>query len=208
MRIRKSKIAILLALVVTLIASSMMVSFAATDMPTKKMTVYNDVIKSGKYAYCATGKGIYRVNLKNNRFKRILKTNTTWLPPVAMKLYKGYIYYCIGDSVNIAFYRVKTDGTHKKSLGSVCDYAISDGKIFYTRHDYDYDKEEEIILYRKMTLTGTNKKKSSYNVYNAIKRSNVSGYRIKHVSSSSGKGTDYLVKPNSKKIKLCSYTED
>lgn len=205
MKYKRARFLIVITLVVSMIASSMIVSFAASDSKTKKMTTYGEVIKSGKYAYCSTGKGIIRVNLKNNSVKRIVKTNFAGMNPMEMKLYKGYIYYCLGDGVVNGLYRVKINGKNKKNVGSVQDYAISGKTIFYTTRDYDYDTEEELILHEKMSLTGKNNSSTSYVVSMKSKRSNAKGYRIKHVEKANGKCVDYLVKPNNKKVKLCSY---
>ena len=206
MKNRKARILIIAALAAALIASSMMVSFAATGNKTIYSTTYNEVIKGSKYAYCSTGKGLYRVNHKTNKVKRIASAASPWASPAAMKLYKGYIYYCAGDGVNNMLYRVKTNGKNKKYLGSVADYAIKNGTIYYTYYSYDYDTEKEVILHKKMSLLGKNKKKTSCKVSMKTKATNKKGYRVKTVEKSGGTCIDYLVKPNKKKVKLCSYT--
>ena len=206
MKSRKARILIIAALAAALIASSMMVSFAAAGSKKISSTTYNKVIKGSTYAYCSTGKGIYRVNTKTNKVKKIASAPSPYASPAIMKLYKGYIYYCVGDGVNNTMYRVKTNGKHKKKLGSVAEYAIKNSTIYYTYYSYDYDAEKEVILHKKMSLLGKNKKKTSYKVSMKTKNTNKKGYRVKTVEKSGGTCIDYLVKPNKKKVKLCSYT--
>lgn len=206
MKNRKARILIIAALVAALIASSMVVSFAATGSNTVYSTTYNEVIKGSTYAYCSTGKGIYRVNPKTNKIKKISSEASIYMEPAAMKLYKGYIYYLAGDGVNNMLYRVKTNGKNKKYLGSVAEYAIKNNTIYYTYYTYDYDTEEEVVLHKKMSLTGKNKKKTVYKVSMKNKATNKKGYRVKTVEKSSGKCIYYLVKPSKKRVKLCSVT--
>ena len=210
MKRMKSRSAIIILLVAVLMTSSIMVSYGASASSKVSMTTYSDVIKSGKYAYCSTYSGIYRVNLNNNKVKRIVKTDPSWyMGPYSMKLYRGYIYYCTGDGVIVSLSRVKTNGKSNKRIGSITDYAIKGKTIYYTYIDYDFETDKEYTLHKKMSLIGKNKKISSVAVKSTKgKKSNVKGYRVKHVEKSNGKCTDYLVKKNKKKIKICSYSLD
>lgn len=61
-----------LALVVTCFTPA---AYAASKGGTKKMSVYDSVIKSGNYAYCSTPTGIYKVNIKNKKTQRLIKLN-------------------------------------------------------------------------------------------------------------------------------------
>ena len=207
MKIRKVRFVIIAALVAAMIASSMMVSFAATGSKTVYSTTYNEVIKGSKYAYCSTGKGIYRVNPKTNKIKKISSEGMPDIEPMAMKLYKGYIYYLVGDGINNCLYRVKTNGKNKKFLGNVADYAIKNKTIYYTHYTYNEDTGREVPQHKKMSLTGKNKKKTVYKVYMKNKATNKKGYRVKTVENSN-KLTYYLVKPNKKRVKLCRFTFD
>ena len=207
MKIRKVRFVIIAALVAAMIASSMMVSFAATGSKTVYSTTYNEVIKGSTYAYCSTGKGLYRVNPKTNKIKRIASAASPWASPATMKLYKGYIYYTAGDGVNNMLYRVKTNGKNKKFLGNVANYAIKNKTIYYTHYTYNEDTGREVPQHKKMSLTGKNKKKTVYKVYMKNKATNKKGYRVKTVESSN-KLTYYLVKPNKKRVKLCRFTFD
>ena len=206
MKIRKVRFVIIAALVAAMIASSMMVSFAATGSKTVYSTTYNEVIKGSTYAYCSTGKGLYRVNPKTNKIKKISSEGMPDIEPVAMKLYKGYIYYLVGDGINNCLYRVKTNGKNKKFLGNVANYAIKNKTIYYTHYTYNEDTGREVPQHKKMSLTGKNKKKTVYKVYMKNKATNKKGYRVKTVEKSSGKCIYYLVKPSKKRVKLCSVT--
>ena len=207
MKSRKARILIIAALAAALIASSMMVSFAAAGSKKISSTTYNKVIKGSTYAYCSTGKGIYRVNTKTNKVKKIASAPSPYASPATMKLYKGFIYYCAGDGVNNMLYRVKTNGKNKKYLGSVADYAIKNKTIYYTHYTYNEDTGREVPQHKKMSLTGKNKKKTVYKVYMKNKATNKKGYRVKTVENSN-KLTYYLVKPNKKRVKLCRFTFD
>ncbi len=201
---KKTKFAVTFALVLALLLSSVVTSYAASG--TKKMTLYTDVIKSGKYAYCCTYNGIYRVNLKTKKVKQILKDDGTFdvNPPDSMKLYKGYIYYTTAAPMGSTLGRVKTNGKNNRLLASIWDYAISKNKIYYT--GYDFENENPDGIKRVMSLNGKNEKKCSYEVINKYKRSNKKGYKvitkIKPIDEYESIDTYYLVTPNKKKIKL------
>ena len=63
-----------------------------------------------------------------------------------------------------------------------------------------------MILHKKMSLLGKNKKKTSYKVSMKTRNTNKTGYRVKEVEKSGGTCVAYLVKPNKKKIRLCSFS--
>lgn len=212
---KKSKFAILIVLVFSLVLSSAVTSFAASG--TKRMTVYNQVIKSGKYAYCATPKGIYKVNLKTKQKKLIAKDEVFEIyPPGEMKLHKGYIYYTTGGGTSSDLCRVRTDGKKHRSLHSIWNYAIKNNRIYFT--DYDYDNGNPKGVKRSMTLNGKSVKKSPYKISNKIKKSNKKGYRVTTNTTVLDREYDYysgdvivtentkyyLVTPDKTKIKLCS----
>lgn len=186
---------IAITMVMMLVFSMMPVSvFAATK--TKKMTLYTEVIKSGKYAYCCTPNGVYKVNLKTKTKKLIVSDeNFEMYPPDTMKLYKGYLFYTAGGGTGTGLHRVKTNGKNNKGLTSICSFAISKNKIYYTEYDFGNGGSKRIK--KVMKLNGKGKKKSSYNVVNTLKKSNKKGYRVKTFDS-----VIYLITPNKKKIKL------
>jgi len=213
---KKSRIAIILGIIVSLILSSMTVSYAASG--TKKMTAYRVVIK-GKYAYCGAHNGIYRVNLYTESKKRIVKENNEGFDfgPCYLKIFKGYLYYLSDGPILSPLSRVKLNGKNKKHLADVYEYAISKGKIYYTSYSFNTDKD----IKRVMKLNGKNKKKSRYNVRMKYKDSNKSGYRVEQVLVRTETEyfdeeyynviehyADYFVGPNGEMIKLCSYSTD
>ena len=221
---KKGMIRIILAsiliamLVITMTAPQAM----AASGGTKKMTVYNEVIKKGKYAYCSAYHGIYKVNLKTGTKKRLVAFNDRYgnydLYAEYMAIRKGYLYYIDYWVINGHLHRVKISGKGKKSLGQVNAYAIKGNKLYYTR----WSDNGEKILKKRMKLNGKKKRKSSFNVDNKVKKTNAKGYRVKSALNDSvwvydyqGGGyivteyyTQYLVKPSGKRIKLCDYTSE
>ena len=181
-------------------------SFAATT--TKTMTSYREVIKSGKYAYCAAGSWVYRVNLETKSKKRLAKTSGY---VTDMKLYKGYVYFNISYPASTRLYRVKKSGGGLKKLGTDIDrFAISGSRIYYRiyveNYDYENDIDHSYYTVRSMKLNGTDKRSAkSYKVKQISKTNNVKGYRIKSVEKADGKYAFYLKKPSGKTIYLCKH---
>ena len=201
---KKTRIAVIFALIAALILSSTGSAFAASK--TKKMTVYNEVIKSKKYVYCAAGDGIYKINLKTGSKQKLVKNDAYPFDGVgSMKLYKGYLYYLTeGNGIaSPSLYRIKTNGKGKKKLDSADRYVIKKKKVYYTKRVGDsYNKSVK----RQMNLNGSKKKKSSYKVKSTFKESNATGYYIKQVESGSGVYSDYLVTPD-KQILISTYQD-
>jgi len=172
--LRKLLLVLLIAMLFVSIAAPQ--SFAASK--TKKMKTYTTVVK-GKYAYCTTYKGIYRVNIKTGKKKLLVKENAAYngWKYKNLKLYKGYLYFVEdrADDGNYVLYRVKTSGKSKKELGAVLSYAISDGKIYYTVMK---DDDPENFVKKQMRLNGKNKKKSKFNVRMTSKKTNKKGYFV------------------------------
>ena len=192
-------------LVATLILGCFTVtSFGATT--TKTMTTYSEVIKSGKYAYCAAGSYIYRVNVNTKSKKRIAKVSAY---VTDMKMYKGYIYFKGAHNTGTYLYRVKKTGKYLKKIApSVEDYAISGSRIYYRvyvdRYDDVNDVDRSYTTVRSMKLNGTNKRSAkSYKVKEIYKRTNTKGYRItSRYNEDDGKFTFYLKFPSGKKVFL------
>ena len=120
-------------MMLTLVFSSLTVSFAENE--SKMMPAYKAIIK-GKYAYCATVKGIYKVNLKNKKKKLLVKcSNYPFRAVGSLRLHKGYIYYLDGGTgIGASLCRVKTNGKNRKKLAVVYTYAISKNTIYYTTY--------------------------------------------------------------------------
>ncbi len=155
-------------------------AFAFTVQPaaaaTKKMTAYDQVIKKGKYAYCASGWVLARVNLKTNKVKVLRKTQHAY--PGSMKIKGKYIYFIEGTEGTVSYLkRIKVTGGKAKKLTSdnVVKYAIKGNKIYYTCVKDVGDVEKS---YRKvMKLNGKGKKSTNQRVKMKTKKSNVKGYR-------------------------------
>ena len=129
--------------------------------PKGKMTVYDNVIKSGKCVYCCDGYRIYRVNLKTGKVKNLVKkTGSPDEAYFAMKK-KGKYIYCQYDMQ-----------LNKERLW-VADYWISGKKLYYSGRTL-----EDIGVKRVMNLNGTSLKKSKLKCNMKRARSNVKGYRV------------------------------
>ena len=200
-------------IIMTLLVSCF-TSMAFGASGTKKMTYYGEVIKKGNTAYCNAKIGIYKVNLKTGKVKALKEYDPEGAVHFGqsagcMKLYKGYLYYTDGAGIGIALNRVKVSGKSKpqdllKHIDfTVSAFAISKGKIYLEGTYMDSGK----AVKRVMKLNGRNIKKSKFKITNTYKLTNKKGYKIQTVSSG-GKGTDYLVTPAGKKIKLCSYDNE
>ena len=203
---KKRLISILMA--VTLILGCFTVtSFGATT--TKSMKTYSKVIKSGKYAYCAAGTRVYRVNLNTKSKKRLAKTSGY---VTDMKLYKGYVYFNISYPASTRLYRVKKSGGGLKKLGTDIDrFAISGSRIYYRiyveNYDYENDIDHSYYTVRSMKLNGTDKRSAkSYKVKQICKSTNVKGYRIIEVAKGNDVYSYYLKTPSGKKIFLTKHT--
>lgn len=206
-----------IALLLVFVFSSTAMSFAASG--TKTMTAYNEVIVKGNYAYCSASNGIYKVNIKTGKKMRIVKEDYVGDFIIEdMKIHKGYLYYKVVYGMP-ALYRVKLSGKSKKFLADIEEvYVISGNKIFY--------RELESNKKMQMDLNGKHKKKTSVKFKLKEKKSNKKGYRVKTVYGkevvdysdyyqdpdespsylTTKKYTDYLYKPNGKKIKLFTDT--
>ena len=224
-----SRAFLIITLIMSMILSSSVTSFGASG--TKKMTVYEQVIKSGKYAYCITYDGVYRVNLKTLKKKLIYKSiyrNELYSKDLLdnyeegletnnvryIKLYKKYIYL-YEDGLR----RVSISGKHRKTLDTkapMIGYAIHKNRIYYIIQDED---EPWIKYKRQMKLNGKSKKKGLYYAEAKFKRTNKKGYRVKTkdkvvstetYTDAEGfeqtrlivESTQWLVTPNGTKVEL------
>ena len=198
----------------------------AASGKTKKMTVYSQVIVKGKYAYCSSRFGIYKVNLNSGSAYLLVRTNK--MPeldrrPYGFKISRGYLYYfCgLGALTDDTLYRIKTSGKHNKRLANAADYAISKGKIYYTTYGLNPDKCKK----KQMKLNGKSKKSTRYKAKNKYNTSNKRGYYVERslVNTTSSYEydyygdsyisvdeyyNDYLVTPGGKRIYLCSYSNN
>lgn len=192
------------------------VSFGAGD--NKKSTTYQ-VIKKGNYAYCGTTRGIYKVNLKKNKAKRIYTIEKEVAlfngGAFSLKLHKGYVYFMQHGPMTSSLHRVSTKGKNYKLINKYVTegYSISNNKLYLSIYDLNVEETDKIIC----NLNGKSPRSSSFTVKMKQKKSNVKGYYIKTVNKGykwdtyqeamAQQYTEYLVKPSGKKIKLCTYFE-
>ena len=151
---------------------------------TKKMTVYDEVLKSGNYAYCVTDgpldSGLYRVDLRTSEVKCLMKyAYGEGGSTGSMSLKKGYLYYTISDDMFRGLYRVKTTGGAKKRIGKLSGsnkYAISGSTIYYTAFHRNVFSPG---VMKKMKLSGKNKRNAKgCKVKMTRKKTNNNGYKI------------------------------
>lgn len=156
------------------------VVFAAAFMPapayaasTKSMKVY-DSIKSGNYVFCAAANGIYRVNIKTYKIKRIASGQSNEYLH-ALKKKGKYIYYMCNGVMYTDVMRVKTSGGKVKKVfdgydtKSVRGYAIYKNKLYVT---YGTGKK------KVMALSGKSAKKTSVKAKIIEKRTNNKNYKV------------------------------
>ncbi len=164
-----------------------------------KMKAYDEVLKKGNIVYCASSSGLYKVNLKNGKAKRLVK----FLPghgAIRSLRKKGkYIYYLRYGPVEIGVCRIKTSGGKEQFLycgdyrkgKSVESYVISGKKIYFKCRNNKC---------KVMNLNGKSWKKTSKIPEMIRKDTNMEGWRI----TEKRKGdyvTTYLDTPN-KRIKV------
>lgn len=161
--------------------------FSAHAAPKKvKMTVYDQVIKSGRTIYCAGITGVYKVklskkgNLKSK--KRIFRT-PEMCGATAMKKKGKHIYFIMTSSSWFShLYRITTSGKKKIDytegpLGDpVTDYAIKGKKLYYVAEDEWNDGGP----LKKYVLKLNGKKRQSTKVRAQMKRkkTNAKGYYV------------------------------
>lgn len=188
-----------------IIACIMALAIAVAFMPTSafagskiKMTAYDQVYVSGKTAYCAGARGLYKVTLKKGKVKKVkvlFSAGRAEYPEAqvfSMKKKGKYIYFLRMMNDGTWLYRVNTSGKNKKLLVyQCCDYAIKGKKIYYEQYWEDHNKKYV------MKLNGKNKKRTSTYARLKTKRSNKSGYKM----YSRVKGSyvqDFLITPKGK----------
>lgn len=209
MKKRLVAVAIMLSLILSCFTT---VSFGASS--TKKMTAYDDVIKSGNNVYCAAQLGIYKVNLKTGYVKQLYDMDELGAAinggVYGMKLYKGYVYFTEGGPMVNTLNRVKATGGKAKKLANICGgYAIKKDKIYYSGYSFYRNKAYKGV----MKLNGKNKKKTKYKARTTNKESNSSGYYINSVYEGEtwyeddyyDTYTEYLVTKDGRSFKLCTY---
>ena len=163
-KIFKRTLSLLLSFMLVFTALFSTTSFANSSLnsATTQKTMATSV-KSGNYIYCCSGTGVYKVNIKTKKKTRLYKTKSpliSWVSDVCV--YKGYVYFIAGtsglDDCVTSIFRIKTNGTHLKNLGTGCNVILYGNKIYYVKilGDYDYGGYYTKGIY-KMNLNGSNK---------------------------------------------------
>ena len=169
----------------------------------KKMTVYDQVIKKGNYAYCTgVGRNLYKVNLKTGKVTNLITGNTgpevhnhvSYVYPIrnvrSMKLKGKYLYYISAQTQGPgeALYRINVNTGKIKRLASTSmgriTYVIKGSKIYYYIDKMDGKKRCKV-----MKLNGKSRKKTSIVPKMKSKKSNVKGYSS--IINDVSKETDY-----------------
>lgn len=191
---------ILMILMMTIIAVAFMPVTASAA--SKTMKVYDKVLKEGKYVYCISEAGVYKVNVKTGKKKTLGKRDTMieeWFPG-AMKKKGKWIYFLVNGPVGSSLQRVNVNNANWKIL-TVLDgehwverYMISGNKIYYTWGSKN----------RVMKLNGKNKKTTKTKPLMRHYTSNAKGYKVIEKYYTKG-DVDYCkcwLKTPSKKIYL------
>ena len=220
---RKRAIRLLTILLSFFIAAGLL---PATDhayaASTRKMTVYNGVIKKGNFAYCVgLGKTFYKVNLKTGKVYDLFTgriaddvtdrgksgTPDAFSAIHSMHLKGDYLYYVwssIQPGTRASLYRIHTKTGSVKRListgsGGNLEYAIRGNRIYVKLEKYWFSEKYK---YREMKLNGKSVKKTSVRPKMMTAESNVKGYKvkIKYTGSYSDRSkyeiSDYLVARN------------
>ncbi|MBQ9014506.1 MAG: DUF5050 domain-containing protein [Firmicutes bacterium] len=187
----------ILILTAVIVAAAFMPATAFAK--TKTSTVYSQVVKKGKYVYCASYAGLYRVNVKTNKVKKLSSDDAG-----RMKLSGKYIYYISytsGTLTNLCRVK-KTGGGHRQLAVNVDKYKIEKKKIYCNDHHYYEGKE----TWRVMKLNGKNKKKSKVKVRMNVKMTNAGKYSVVNKFMDDYDADYnvlcYLKKPNGKTVYL------
>lgn len=203
---RTLKLITLIMIIISLFFSSTIISFGATK--TKKMTVYDEVIKSGRYLYCCDRYRIYRVDIKTKRILNLVKRTGAPDEGYGSMRKKGKYIYCLyymqGEDTDI--FKLKTTKKSPKKLNKrilyVDDYYLSKNRFYYS----GWELPSANHVNRVMKLNGKSVKKSNVKCKNLRKKSNAKGYRVIVKDDMNGNVKSWLRFPNGKKMALGKYT--
>lgn len=187
---------VLLAVVIALAFMVTTTAEVSAASKTVKMKSYDEVIKSGKYAYCNTFTGIYRYNLKTGQKKQLTKVEGDFAV-TGMKKRGKYIYYLYNGPMSNDLYRVSIYGGKAKKIFNGFDtkgvesYVISGNKIYVT---YGINK------HKVMKLNGKSKKKTGVTAKMTSAVSNKKGWKI--TRKQKGRYMYSYLKTPSKKVRI------
>ena len=179
---------IILVLVLTVIVVAFLPLTASAASRTMK--VYDEVLKEGKYVYCISEAGIYKVNVRNGNKKTLEKKDSTYTGtfPEAMKKKGKWLYYMADGPIGTGLYRVNVNNARDVELVEpdgehwVERYMISGNRIYYTWGS----------KYRVMKLNGKNKKYTKTKPLMRHYTSNARGYKVINKYYTVG-GVDYCI---------------
>lgn len=207
---KKKILTYFLAMVIVVTAVSVPALAASSQAKTVKMSVYNDVLKSGDTVYCAGYKGLYKVKLKKDKVKSVkLIVKEPNDATCHMRKNGKYLYYVFDCYQVVEFWGVNTSNGESESLGGGSsedywyfvdgdwDYVIKDNRIYCTWDDINYDNSgNEYTVKRKqvMKMDGSKKKKTSVKAVMKEKKSNAKGYSLK-IKKTKKYYKDYLKTP-------------
>ena len=201
-KVFKRTLAVLLAFVIAVAFSAASTAEVSAASKTLKMKAYDEVIKSGKYAYCATTNGIFKVNVKNGKSKGLYVTDGYGGYVGSMKKHGKYIYFLCYGPINVDVCRVSINGGKVKTLFKGIDtkcvehYAISKKKIYVT---YGYSDNKHKV----MKLNGKAKKKTGVAAKLIDRKTNKKGWRVKEQPK--GKYVYCYLKTPTKKIRISKF---
>ena len=186
--IRTAFASVLIALmIITMTAPHAM----AASGGTKKMTVYNSVLKKGNTVYCATYSGLYKVKLRNKKVvskKRLVKASHGITD---MKIKGRYLYYKAYSPIGASLHRVNLNTGKAKAVFAlgrgrfknyeaidVMSYAFKGNKLYAKIDYYDGRTDEDYTKTFVAKLNGKSAKVTSVKVINKNKTTNKKGYKI------------------------------
>lgn len=193
-------------LAIILIMTSTFSTFAESNV---KMTVYNQIVKSGNTLYCAgEGCSLYKVKVKNGKVVNKKKIYTVagglcmgeYSYIDSLKKKGKYLYYIQwSDGVSSGLCRIKLKGKKPKLVAKNCiDYAMKGNKLYAEIYKITY--YDEFSIYRVMKLNGKNKKETAVKPAVKHKRANTEKYSL--IYKESGKYVKTYLKTNKGKYYL------
>ena len=184
---------------------------------TKRMTVYNKLVRKGNMVCCIVGgrydkkAAIVAVDIRSGSAKRVAYYPTYDLTGMMIK--GSYLYFLIKgqdySSKSYDLYRVNLSTGKKKYLASeISGYAISGNNIYFRKvlrkNGYPYN----IIGYKNMImkLSGQSKRSSSVKALNKHKNTNAPEYKVLK-EEQVGYLRYYLLKPTNEKIYIGQFED-
>lgn len=148
-------------------------------------------IKSGNLVYGIGSSGIYKVNIKTKKVRRLVKLlENDWISTNSLAKKGNYLYYIGGGPASSSLYRVNINNAKRKCLFSgvggvndreVVGYIIYKNKIYVHYLDRNFKHK-----YTIMNLNGTSKKQTKVIVKNKGVRTNNKSYYVYSTEKNKG----------------------